>query len=753
MAEKGDAIHNFRPDIPNPASASRPGHARLRADDASAPVVSIVTPFFNTGPVFAETALSIARQTFLQWEWIIVNDGSDDPQSLALLDGFRTGDTRIRVVDLARNSGPGAARNRGFAEAAGRYVFQLDSDDLAEPTAVETLYWYLETHPEMAFAKGYTVGFGAESYIWVNGFHFAEAFLDGNRADTIAMIRTDVARSIGYDESNTDGLEDWEFWVACAAAGYWGGTVHEPLGWVRRRSSHSGSWANWDDGPREEAFRIRLTQRYPALFDGGFPDVRSRPEEPSGFNAAPPPAVNRSNADASGLLMLVPWLEVGGADRINRAIVGWMIGAGWHVSVVTTLPAPNAWESEFRLLTADVFVMDRFLAIDERVRFISYLIESRSIDVVMISNSWFGYDVVPMLRRMHPECAFVDLTHAEEEWNDGGYPRLSCEYRNSLDLRIAGSAHLKAWMEERCGSDPSVEVWYGGIDTAKFAPDQAARIATRQELGVTGSQTVLLFVGRLAPEKQPLVFVDVVRSVSQRGHDVVGIVVGDGELRGALNERIVDAQDSAPVHVENSAGDERVLDLMRAADVLVMPSLREGVAVATYEAMAAGLVVVATEVGAQDELIAHGAGVLIPDPSGHDLAERIASAVENLIVDPEVREAMSSTARTRVVERFSSDRARDRIAGLLADVGARHRDGSEGAPPDGYDENAVFVRHKGLETQQLYTLSLREPSGLPGVDAGRTLGYRILRRFYRSIRRIPGLGRPLERLARRVGGS
>src|SRR6266852_2104918 len=131
-----------------PASPHRPrfGYA---TDDASAlPCVAIVTPFYNTGPVFHETAASVLQQSLQQWEWLIVNDGSTDPESLALLEEYRHRDPRIRVIDHGVNQGLSAARNTGFRVARSPYVVQLDSDDLLEPTAVEKWVWYLESYPE-----------------------------------------------------------------------------------------------------------------------------------------------------------------------------------------------------------------------------------------------------------------------------------------------------------------------------------------------------------------------------------------------------------------------------------------------------------------------------------------------------------------------------------------------------------------------------------------------------------------------------
>ncbi len=209
--------------INTPVAPQRPTYAYRPADTSAAPCVSIVTPFYNTGPVFHQTARCIFQQSLQQWEWIIVNDGSTDAEALAVLQEYRERDPRIRVLDHAYNRGLSAARNTGFQAARALYVVQLDSDDLLEATAAEKWLWFLESYPEYGFVKGYTVGFEARTYLWQKGFHSGKAFLEENIVAATSMIRTAVHDAAGgYDETFRGGLEDWDFWLRCASHGQWG---------------------------------------------------------------------------------------------------------------------------------------------------------------------------------------------------------------------------------------------------------------------------------------------------------------------------------------------------------------------------------------------------------------------------------------------------------------------------------------------------------------------------------------------------
>ena len=91
-------------------------------------LLSIVTPFFNTGREFAETAHSVFGQSFQQWEWIIVNDASSQPVSLAILEMFRCCDPRVRVIVNTRNFGHIRSPYWGILQTRGDVTVGLASD-------------------------------------------------------------------------------------------------------------------------------------------------------------------------------------------------------------------------------------------------------------------------------------------------------------------------------------------------------------------------------------------------------------------------------------------------------------------------------------------------------------------------------------------------------------------------------------------------------------------------------------------------
>lgn len=102
-------------------------------DVVDLPLVSIVTAVHNAESFFTETIRTVREQSYRNWEWIIVDDKSNDDTVTIINETLkRTGDKRIRLIKLDRNSGAAKARNAGIKAARGRFLAFLDADDLWE---------------------------------------------------------------------------------------------------------------------------------------------------------------------------------------------------------------------------------------------------------------------------------------------------------------------------------------------------------------------------------------------------------------------------------------------------------------------------------------------------------------------------------------------------------------------------------------------------------------------------------------------
>jgi len=123
------------------------------------PLVSIVTPFYNTSPAFMRQAIeSILRQDFNDWELLLVDDGSTGESSVLAGEYAETYRDRIRYLEHPGhiNRGKSASRNLGIRQAAGQYIAFLDADDTWRPHTLGEQVALLDAHPGAAMLYGNT---------------------------------------------------------------------------------------------------------------------------------------------------------------------------------------------------------------------------------------------------------------------------------------------------------------------------------------------------------------------------------------------------------------------------------------------------------------------------------------------------------------------------------------------------------------------------------------------------------------------
>ncbi|THD78845.1 MAG: glycosyltransferase family 2 protein [Phenylobacterium sp.] len=205
----------------------------------TAPLVSVIIPAFNAAAFVGRTLASLRAQTFADFEAIVVDDGSTDATA-AIVREVAAADPRIRLIRQA-NAGVAAARNRALAEARGRYVANLDADDLWRAQFLERTVDALEAAGEgaiFAFARS----------LWIDEHDRLPAQADMRLAPVIdyrelltrnpvgngsaALMRTSTVKAVGgYDPGlvrDFGQTEDWQLMLQLS----WCGAViavDEPL--------------------------------------------------------------------------------------------------------------------------------------------------------------------------------------------------------------------------------------------------------------------------------------------------------------------------------------------------------------------------------------------------------------------------------------------------------------------------------------------------------------------------------------------
>jgi len=118
------------------------------------PSISVLMPVYNAAPYLKEAIDSILSQTFSDFEFLIINDGSTDNSEEIILS---YNDTRIRYVKNEQNIKLIATLNRGIALCKGEYIARMDADDVSLPTRLETQFTFMESHPDVALCGSWFV--------------------------------------------------------------------------------------------------------------------------------------------------------------------------------------------------------------------------------------------------------------------------------------------------------------------------------------------------------------------------------------------------------------------------------------------------------------------------------------------------------------------------------------------------------------------------------------------------------------------
>jgi len=109
------------------------------------PLVSVITPVYNSEKYLEAAITSVQNQTYFNWELILVDDASTDG-SANIAREFYTEDSRIKYLKLPNNSGPAIARNKAIEIAQGEYIAFLDSDDFWAPDKLEIQLEFMQKH-------------------------------------------------------------------------------------------------------------------------------------------------------------------------------------------------------------------------------------------------------------------------------------------------------------------------------------------------------------------------------------------------------------------------------------------------------------------------------------------------------------------------------------------------------------------------------------------------------------------------------
>ena len=579
------------------------------------PLISIITPFFNAEEYIEETAKSVLRQTFSNFEWIIVDDGSSKEAKEKLKQIERL-DKRIKIFSYSNEpKGPAQARDFGIRNSAksSKYIVFLDADDLYNKTFLECSYWTLETHPEASWTYSDSINFGARNFLW-RKWYDAGWELKENILIVSACIRKADLLEVGcFGIKEKKVYEDWYLWLKLIKAGKFPVRMSSLLTYYRQKKETSELKASSEENKKNALKIIDEAKRDIVYYKDGiqFPKFDYNWKEINDDVLLP---TKSKKSKKINVLMIFPWMVTGGADRFNLNLVKKMNKRKFSFTIITTLPSKNEWRKQFEKY-ATVYDLTTFLEMKDWTSFINYIIKKNNINIIFNSNSEFGYKILPYLKAKHPEIPICDFVHMEEWYNrNGGFARDSSIMQNVIDKTFTCNENSrKVFIDYFKRKTEDVKTIYIGVDEKKFDPDKYNRkdLIRKFKYGkYFENKIVISYICRITEQKRPYLFFEIIKKLAEIRNDFVVIVAGDGPMLNGLKRKVREEKlDNFFAFVGNIKRTEKIYAI---SDLTINTSIKEGLALTSYESLAMGVPVVSSDVGGQKELINEEVGVVVP---------------------------------------------------------------------------------------------------------------------------------------------
>jgi glycosyltransferase involved in cell wall biosynthesis len=349
------------------------------------------------------------------------------------------------------------------------------------------------------------------------------------------------------------------------------------------------------------------------------------------------------------VVLFVPFLAAGSA--IHAIARGFRDEGRTVVVVVTDVLRPGLVDATAAMTALTPYVYDLPTMLRPPLwREFGLALRRRLTDPVFVTigSHWFLRNVGALR-----EPALGAITVIDVEFNNQGHVPGNLAAGGAVDVTAAAYERLTELLRERRTAGRVVTV-----PIAIDEPPPRSKQDARARLGLAPGDPIVAWVGRAAPEKQPLAFVELARRLQGRGRFVMA---GSGPLVDEVRRAGADVPGFAHLGFV-----EDPLDVMAAADVLVMTSATEGIPLVAMEAISLGTPVVAYDVGGLDEVVREDTGRLV----GLDDLDALTESVHTLLVDDLLRARLQhSTGAAGLHERFSMAAMAAGFSGLANGTG------------------------------------------------------------------------------------
>lgn len=625
------------------------------------PLISIIMPFYNDLEYIEQSVISVLNQTFTDYELLIIDDGSTDKKSLEKLDEVGKLDERIKIFHK-KNEGPSAARDYGASQSDKRakYLFFLDADDLIVPTCLETYFWTLETNKDASWAYADCVGFGEYEYEW-NKYFDSNLFKKDNFLVDTAMIRKEAFEEVGgYGLKEKQIYEDWNFWLKLLAKGRYPAKLSYYAMWYRRKKENSELQKSRANKKRA----LEIVKETASQIKGKVAAIQyPKPDynwEEIVEDIETIPILKREKNNKINILMITPWAVMGGADKFNLDLIKGLDKDKFEITIILTEPVADNYRQEFEDY-ATIYDLTTFLNQRYWFAFINYIIKRNNVDIIFNTNSEIGYAFLPLIKAKYPYMPIIDYIHMEEWYNrNGGYSRDSSSVASVIDKTLTCNENSKkVFVDYFKRNSTEIQTVYIGVDEKAFDPEKYDKEKLKEKYEIPTDKTIVSYVCRITEQKRPMLLLQVISKLSQeQKNKLLFVIAGDGNQFYKMKEKANQlGLDNCIKFLGNITKTQEIYSI---SDITINCSIKEGLALASYESLSMGVPVISSDVGGQKELIDTNVGVIVPcmqkeeeiynenykEEEVNAYVDAIAKVTENL-------DKYKSNCRKRIIEKFT----------------------------------------------------------------------------------------------------
>ncbi len=234
--------------------------------------------------------------------------------------------------------------------------------------------------------------------------------------------------------------------------------------------------------------------------------------------------------------------------------------------------------------------------------------------------------------------------------------------------------------------ESSLDVIPNGVDIKRWKPHDPNNSPTNLQIEIRkklGSERIFIYMGRIASEKNVEALLRAWRIVQPKGCRLV--IVGDGPLRPTLENHSIFHKEDNVIWWGYESDQKKRVALLQIAEVFLLPSLVEGLSIALLEAMATGTACVATDAGADGEVLENGAGIIL---NTEGVTSQLRTLLPVLRDQPVLSNELGRRARLRVEEKYTLQQNIDSLENLYKNV----LSSSKGKPRQPIDDSSELPR-------------------------------------------------------------